>query len=81
VDPAKLVAVVTGIGGLITAVGGVLLAIRAARDKERRAAKREIDELSAMLTDERHARLTAERLVYTLSLLLAKHGIDPPTEP
>ena len=76
-DPAKFVAILTGLGGLITAVGGILLAIRAARDKERRAAKREIDELSTMLTDERHARIEAERHNYDLSIKLAQHGIDP----
>ena len=76
-DPAKLVALLTGVGGLVTAAGGVLLAVRAARDKERKAAKREIDELGGMLSDERHARLEAERRNYDLSLKLARHGIDP----
>ena len=76
-DPAKLVAILTGLGGIITAIGGILLAIRAARDKERRAAKKEIDELSTMLTDERHQRITAERRNYDLSIKLAQHGIDP----
>jgi len=77
VDPAKLVAVITGLGGIVTAAAGVLLAVRAARDKERKAAKKEIDELSGMLSDERHHRLEAERRVYDLSLRLAQHGIDP----
>jgi len=80
VDPAKLVAILTGVGGIVTATGGVLLAIRAARDKERKAAKSEIDELSHELSDERHQRLQAERRVYDLSLKLAQHGIDP-TDP
>lgn len=70
-------AIVTGIGGLVTAIGGVLLAIRAVRDRERKAAKREVDDLSSMLTDERHLRLIAERHVYDLSLRLAERGIDP----
>jgi len=77
VDPAKLVALLTGVGGLGTAAGGVLLAVRAARDKERKAAKREIDELGGMLSSERHQRLEAERRNYDLSLRLAQHGIDP----
>ena len=76
-DPAKLVAIVTGLGGLVTACAGVLLAVRAARDKERKAAKAEIQELSTELTDERHQRLNAERHAYEMALLLARHGINP----
>lgn len=76
-DPARLVAVVTGLGGLVTACGGVLLAVRAARDKERKAAKAEIEELSGQLADERHQRLAAERRNFDLALKLARHGIDP----
>lgn len=76
-DPAKLVALVTGAAGIVTAVGGVLLAVRAARDKERKAAKAEIDDLAAMLSTERHGRLEAEQRNYQLALKLARHGIDP----
>ena len=76
-DPAKLVALITGAAGIVTAVGGVLIAIRAARDKERKAAKAEIDDLGAMLSTERHQRLEAERRNYDLALKLARHGIDP----
>jgi len=59
----------------------VLLAIRGARDRERKAAKREIDDLSIMLSDERHQRILAERHVYDLSIKLAEHGIDPDSPP
>ena len=54
-----------------------MLAIRGARDRERKAAKREIDDLGTMLSDERHQRIRAERRAYDLSIKLAEHGIDP----
>jgi hypothetical protein len=60
----------------VTATGGVLLAVRAARDNERKAAKAEMASVETMLNEERHARLEAERDRYRLELLLAKHGID-----
>jgi hypothetical protein len=72
---------ILGFAGVVSAIGGILLAVRAARDKERKAAKGEIDGLAAMLTEERHLRLTCERHVYNLTLLLARHGIDPPDDP
>ena len=77
-DTAAALAGITGIAGVITAVGGVLLAVRAARDKERRAAHEEIKEVGDMLSEERHARIEAERRVYDLTLLLARHGIETP---
>ena len=72
---------VLGFAGIVSAIGGIMLAVRAARDKERKAAKAELDSVSGMLADERQARLECERHTYQLSLTLARHGIDPPAAP
>jgi hypothetical protein len=56
----------------------VLLAIRAVRDKERKAAKAELDSVDLMLTDERAQRLACERDLFRLRLLLTRHGIEEP---
>lgn len=53
----------------------MLLAIRAVRDKERKAAAAEIASLDDMLAAERKKRIAAEVEVYNLRLLLAQHGI------
>jgi hypothetical protein len=62
---------------VVTAAGGILLAVRAARDKERKAARAELATVEAMLGEERHARLEAELRNHRLGMLLARHGIDP----
>jgi hypothetical protein len=62
---------------VITAAGGILLAVRAARDKERKAAQTELGSVEVMLGEERHARLVCELRQHHLELLLARHGIDP----
>ena len=69
---------ILGFAGIVSAIGGTMLAIRAARDKERKAAKAELDTVTGMLAGERQQRLDCERHVYHLSLTLAEHGIDPP---
>jgi hypothetical protein len=73
----NIVAIVTGCAALISAIAGVILAIRAARSKERKAAKDEIDSLTQMLNDERHARIVSELDRHELKIKLAEHGIDP----
>lgn len=74
-DAAGIVAIFTGFAATITAVGGILLAIRAVRDKERKAAKAELDNVNTMLVEERQQRLVAERDAYQARLKLAQHGI------
>jgi hypothetical protein len=75
---AHIVAIVTGLAAIITACGGVFLAIRAVRSKERRSAKEDLDNVNKMLAQERHLRLQSERYSYDLALELAKHGIKVP---
>jgi hypothetical protein len=73
-----LIALIAGIAGVITAIGGILLAIRTVRSKERKAAKTDLDTVNLMLADERRLRIEAERHNYELLLDLAEHGIKPP---
>ena len=70
-------ALLTGTAGLVTAAGGILLAVRAVRDKERKAAQAEIATLSGLLAAERHDRTAAELRAHRLEVRLARHGIDP----
>jgi hypothetical protein len=77
-DLAPAIAIFSGCAGIISAAGGIMLAIRAVRSKERKAAKAEIDELSQELADERHKRLALETQVYKIKLFLRKHGFAFP---
>jgi hypothetical protein len=76
-----LAAVLTGMAGIVSAAGGVLLAIHAVRDKERKQAKADYEQISAQLHAERAARVRVEELAYTQRLLLAQHGVPLPPEP
>lgn len=73
-EAIDLAAWITGVAGIVTAAGGVLLAVRAVRAKERKAAKQEIDELGTMLAEERAAHLECERHAHELRLRMAQHG-------
>jgi hypothetical protein len=75
---AEIVAVVTGFAGIIAACGGVLLAVRAVRSKERRNAAKEYEQLVGQLDEARAAQLSAERYAHELGVLLARNGIDVP---
>jgi hypothetical protein len=75
---AKTVAIITGFAGIVVAVGGVMLALRQVRTREREAVKGDLDRVERDLEEERDARLTAERNVYKCVLLLAQSGIEPP---
>jgi len=74
---ADAVAVIAAIGGVVSTIAGVTLAVRAARSKERKANKEEVTQLSTMLNEEREARIAAELERHKLKLMLAEHGIDP----
>ena len=76
-SPANIVALLTGLAGIVTAAGGILLAVRAVRDKERRAAKEEINTLQLLLDDERKQRIDSELATHRLKLRLAQHGLNP----
>lgn len=73
----EIAAIFTGLAGMVSATGGVLLAIRAVRSKERKAAAAELDQVSTELSKERAARLQAERRQHDYHVLLVKNGLDP----
>lgn len=79
IEPGIL-AIITGLGAVVSAVCGVLLAIRAARSKERQGAKEEIDQLTEMLSEERDKRVKSELHAHKMRLLLAENGIEVPDE-
>ena len=74
---ADAVAIIAAVGGVVSTIAGVTLAVRAARSKERKANKEEVTQLSTMLNEEREARIAAELERHKLKLMLAEHGIDP----
>jgi len=76
VSGLDLAALITGIAGVITAAGGIFLAVRAVRSKERKAAKSELDGVEDMLGQERKERIEAEKELYRLRLRLVQHGIE-----
>jgi len=59
-------------------MGGVLLAIRTVRNRERKSAKEDMDTVNHMLADERRLRIQAEERNYEMMVLLAENGIKPP---
>ena len=71
-----IAAILTGVAALVTATGGVLLAVRSVRSNERKAASGEITSLSAMLEQERDAVVACELKLYNMRVLLAKNGIE-----
>lgn len=75
-----MIALLAGIAGIITAIGGILLAVRTVRNKDRKAAKDDLDQVNHMLAEERRLRIEAERHNYDLLLDLAEHGIKPPKQ-
>jgi len=71
----------TGIGALLTGAGGCVLVIREFRRRDRRALKRELDELGVDVAELRHATVICRRYAYLLAEKLADHGIDIPEPP
>jgi hypothetical protein len=73
-----VIAIITGFAGIVSAVGGMLLIVRAVRNKERKAAKQELDEVSDELHEERETRIQLEELAHQQRVLLAQSGIALP---
>lgn len=76
-------AIFAGIGAVITAAAGMALVIREFRNREHRAARGEIDELTSDLYHLDQAYIELRRYNFELRTLLADHGHDhpPPPEP
>jgi hypothetical protein len=75
---ATILAVLTGAGGIVAAVGGVLLTLRKVRSKEQEAAEVALDKVEQLLADERTRRLEAERRLHALELILIDQGLELP---
>jgi hypothetical protein len=73
-----VIAIITGLAGIVSAAGGMLLIVRAVRNKERKAAKQELDEVSDELHEERETRIQLEELAHQQRVLLAQSGIALP---
>jgi len=71
-------AVATGIGAIVTAVGGITLAIREVRRRERRAATKTINALEDDLNECQTESVALHRQVYALRKWLADRGLDGP---
>ena len=72
-----LIAILTGLAGVVAAGGGLLLAIRAVHNRGYIAnVQHDMAQVSKMLEEERQLRLNAELTSYQLRVLLAKHGIS-----
>jgi hypothetical protein len=75
VDVQTLIA---GVGAIATGAGGCLLVIHELRRRDRRALKRELDDLSVDVTELRHDIVICRRYAYMLGEKLAEHGIELP---
>jgi len=77
-DTGPIGVALLAIGGFVSIIAAVLIAIRNARSKGRRAALGEADELEALLASCRAERLEAQGRIYALTSALIEHGIKPP---
>lgn len=71
----------TGIGAILTAAGGCALVIREFRRRDRRALKREVDDLAMDVSELRAEIVMCRRYAYLLAERLAQHGIELPEPP
>jgi regulator of replication initiation timing len=75
------VALITGVAAIITGVGGILLAIREVRRRERRSAQRNIEEFEHQLNECQAENVKLHMWNYGLRTRLADEGIEPPEPP
>ena len=78
----EILAIITGIGAVVSVITGIRRALSTARKDsaikaERDAYKEELDVLSDLLDTERNERIAAELERHKLRLKLAEEGIDP----
>jgi hypothetical protein len=85
---ATIVAIATGAGAIVTAIGGVLLAIRTVRSRERMAAQKETDQIIGemayvedLLAWERSERVDVETWAHQMSLDMARANMPIPPPP
>lgn len=66
------------VGALATGAGGCLLVIHELRRRDRRALKRELDDLGADVLELRTAIVICRRYAFLLVEKLADHGVEIP---
>ena len=67
-----------GVGAIFTGAGGCLLVIHELRRRDRRALKRELDDLSRDAAELRQDIVICRRYAFMLAEKLAEHGVDVP---
>ncbi len=75
-----IIAILTGVAAVISGAGGILLAIRAVRDKERKAAAQELKTVESLLSEEREAAIKCETNLQRLRRILIRHSILIPKD-
>lgn len=77
---ASLISFLTGICGVLSAYGAVLIAIHVMRNKERQQADRELRNVGRLLGLERRERINCEGRAFRLTVLAAQRGAVIPPE-
>ncbi len=75
-----IIAIFTGLAAIVSGVGGILLAIRAVRDKERKAAAAELKTVESLLSEERESAIKCETNLQRLKRILIRHSIPIPRD-
>lgn len=73
--------ILTGIGAILTAAGGIVLVIREFRRRDRKAMQSELNDLNRELTKLQHDYLELRKFMLQISQLLIDHGIESPEVP
>jgi hypothetical protein len=73
--------ILTGIGAILTAAGGIALVSREFRRRDRRAMQAELDDLNHELAILQHDYLELRKFMMQISQLLIDNGIEAPEVP
>ena len=77
----SLESILLGIAGIVTATGGIAIAVKEFRRRERRAMQEQINDLNAELELLQHDYLELRKFILQISQLLIDNGIQPPEIP
>lgn len=73
--------ILIGIGAIISAAGGVYIAVHEVRRRERKVTRAEIDDLTVEVESLRRLLLEQRRYIYKLVTLMIDAGMNPPQPP